>query len=294
MSVWLDIAKSSATRHINEMAAKIEELEAENLRLKQPVGVLQKLIPLESGRITHGMVESDSEWAKAVAWFDADIPRAEQNDAIAKSNQQIVTQLRQMIVASGIPAERRVMKRRKWESEPAEWASVLGVPSGFHGDGTYTLQTRRKEWEERRRNYLAKRDETARQQRLSRERDEAERAAQIRLVDACRALGLDPMETTLDDAQEAILKRCKYLNLAVAGERTRGDWSEGCYRVENALGRFSIESVTDKVIAEDWAAICEDFEDGRSFRDTTWNYDRIFSELANKDALSLWQKLNGE
>jgi hypothetical protein len=294
MTLMLDFWHKSIIGDVDKFVASVRELEAENTRLKQPVGALQPPVPLQSGKITHSMVETDHEWAKALKWLDEDVPLAEQNDEINRSNQSVITTLAGMIVAAGIPSERSVWKRNKSVKEPMEWKSALTIPSNMQGVGTYSLANRRKEWEQRRKSFVEKKAEEDRRRQQAREQEEASRAAQIRLVDACRELGLNPVESAMDDVKAAIRSKCKYLDLAIAGSETRGDWSEGCWRVESALGRFTPETQVDKDIVEEWWDICNDFDDGRSFRDTTWNYDRIIGELANKDVVAMWQKLVGE
>jgi len=96
--------------------------------------------------------------------------------------------------------------------------------------------------------------------------------------------GLD--ETRLwdwDDILNELRTKDQRLDLAVAMLLTRGDWSQGYYRVSDAMKRFTIRDDTDKEIITDIVS-CFDGDDcdGRVFRDTTWNYDRLFSEAADK------------
>lgn len=83
-----------------------------------------------------------------------------------------------------------------------------------------------------------------------------------------------------------IINKNKYLDLAHAMNRVRGDWSEGCDIVIRALNRFDgqMTSNTDNDISSDVWSCVENFEDGRVFRDTTWNYTKIF-ELVDIDIL---------
>lgn len=99
-----------------------------------------------------------------------------------------------------------------------------------------------------------------------------------------------PIESSWSDVLEALRGRDQRLDLAVAMSQTRGDWSEGAYRVSSALGRFKIETTEDKDIANDILSCLEDFEDGRVFRDTTWNYSRLFSEAADQQLSADVQK----
>ena len=73
----------------------------------------------------------------------------------------------------------------------------------------------------------------------------------------------------------------------------RGDGSEGPYGVRDAIGRFTRVTDEDKEIANDVISCMHDFCDGRVFRDTTWNYDRIMASVADQqlatDALTAYQ-----
>lgn len=88
-----------------------------------------------------------------------------------------------------------------------------------------------------------------------------------------------------DGTLEALRSKDKYLDLAIAGLQTRGDWSDGFYRVEAALKRFKIESNQDKDIAADLCG-CMGSDDGRVFRDTAWSYDKLFELVADKTLLA--------
>lgn len=90
-----------------------------------------------------------------------------------------------------------------------------------------------------------------------------------------------PLEAEWEDVLEALRPKDQRLDLAVAMTLTRGDWSDGFYRVSSALTRFKIENDEDKDIAADVVS-CMGSEDGRVFRDTTWNYGRLFSEAKDQ------------
>lgn len=85
------------------------------------------------------------------------------------------------------------------------------------------------------------------------------------------------------DMLALLCSKNKYLDLGIAGEETRGDWSDGFYRVAEALRRFKIEDERDKEIVADLAG-CMDSEDGRVFRDTTWSYEALY-EMVGDDQL---------
>ncbi|CAN7396127.1 hypothetical protein [Neorhizobium sp. LjRoot104] len=85
-----------------------------------------------------------------------------------------------------------------------------------------------------------------------------------------------------DDVLDALRQKDQRLDLAVAMSQTRGDWSEGYYRVSDALGRFTVTTPEDAAIQTDILSCFNDDIDGRIFRDTTWNYSRLFAEAADQ------------
>lgn len=124
-------------------------------------------------------------------------------------------------------------------------------------------------------------------------RGEQERAVERRKADlflvAIKVRHGMPDETDWPDALGLLCKKCKYLDLAVAGLQTRGDWSDGFYRVEAALKRFTIESDQDKDIAADLTGCLRRGEDGdrdgRIFRDTEWSYDKLWTLVTDGQLL---------
>lgn len=86
-----------------------------------------------------------------------------------------------------------------------------------------------------------------------------------------------PTDSEYSDVLEALRKRDKKLDLAIAMEDTRGDWSEGYWRVSNAVDRFTMETEEDKLILNDIMRHLGDEDiDGRCFRDTNYSYTVLF------------------
>ena len=75
--------------------------------------------------------------------------------------------------------------------------------------------------------------------------------------------------------------------------QTRGDWSEGYYRVSHALDRFKVETEEDGDIYRDVCSCFSDDIDGRVFRDTTWNYSHIFESVKDMQLSEDAQKALG-
>jgi uncharacterized membrane protein YqiK len=133
----------------------------------------------------------------------------------------------------------------------------------------------------------AKREAEQKRAEAERQRsvEEAKRRADMELAAILVRYDLDVMATWRDVVDELRTKD-KYLDLAIAGQRVRGDWSEGPGEVENALARFAIQNNRDQEIHDDLSRHLEDFEDGRCFRDTEWNYGALFELVEDAQLLA--------
>lgn len=94
---------------------------------------------------------------------------------------------------------------------------------------------------------------------------------------------IDDVSTSWEDMLSILSSKDKILSLAVAMYLTRNDWSDGCYRVRNALDKFEITSTLDREIFNEISELCEDFADGRCFRDCSNNYDVLFAFIENQE-----------
>lgn len=83
-----------------------------------------------------------------------------------------------------------------------------------------------------------------------------------------------------DEVLEALDKKDKYFMLARAMNDVRNDWNDGFGRVEWALGKFVVETEEDKEIEADIQSCLDSEEDdGRIFRDTTYNYSVLYAKV---------------
>lgn len=136
--------------------------------------------------------------------------------------------------------------------------------------------------------YRAYEEQAKREDEQARRAEEQRKAAEVERRKADMALAAIllryslPIESTWSDVLEVLRGRDQRLDLAVAMEQTRGDWSEGPHRVRDALDRFEIRCTEDKDIANDVLAGLTDFCDGRVFRDATWSYDRLYASVADQ------------
>lgn len=102
-----------------------------------------------------------------------------------------------------------------------------------------------------------------------------------------------PAEYDEDSVMDTLLDKNKYLNLAYAMEKTRGDWTDGYYRVESAIDEFVPEqdNEIDKEIMAEILDLCgsEDI-DGRCFRDCDYNYNVLYG-MVPQDLLDDFKKV---
>jgi len=122
---------------------------------------------------------------------------------------------------------------------------------------------------------IARRREAEQQQLVERRKADMELAGLLLRYEL-------PIESSWSDVLEHLRGKDQRIDLAVAMQQTRGDWSEGPYRVRDALNGFTIQTDEDKEIAADVASQLYDFDDGRCFRDCTWNYSRLFASVADQ------------
>lgn len=229
---------------------------------------------------TLALTELEAARARDIALHEANLPALEKNKAIAA---QIVA----LNEAIGMP--KRWSERDR--NSRARYPKTIGHDAGYLTDIAREVKTD-DGFEHATLSYTqlkARYDEYAESGKREAEQLERKRAAEKQALIDKRKADMElagvllryelPLESSWDDVLEHLRGKNQRLDLAVAMQQTRGDWSEGAYRVSGALGRFQIETTEDKDIANDVLSCMEDFCDGRVFRDTTWNYDRLFASV---------------
>jgi len=224
--------------------------------------------------------ELEAARAKDIALHEANHPALENNKAIAA---QIVA----LNEAIGMP--KRWSERDR--NSRARYPKTIGHDAGYLTDIAREVKTTDDfDFATHTYNQLkARYDEYAESGKREAEQLERKREAEKQAVIDKRKADMElasmllryelTLESSWDDVLEHLRAKNQRLDLAIAMQQTRGDWSEGAYRVSAALGRFQIETTEDKDIANDVLSCMEDFCDGRVFRDTTWNYDRLFASV---------------
>lgn len=227
-----------------------------------------------------------------------DIATHEKNSLALEANKQIAERVTALMNEIGIPtsySERDRQSRARYPKSIRHEAGYIGdlrrncpTTDGFE-HATHTYERLLKDYQA----YAVRAQEEFEQAERQSAR-EAEQLVERRKADmelAAMLLRYElPIDSSWSDVLEALRGRDQRLDLAVAMSQTRGDWSEGAYRVSAALGRFKIETTEDKDIATDILSCLEDFEDGRVFRDTTWNYSVLFAGAADQQLSADVQK----
>lgn len=231
----------------------------------------------------YAMQQLESARAKDVAAHEKNLPAMENNKAIAAA----IVALNESM---GMP--------KRW-SEPdrnsrSRYPKTIGHDAGYLTDirrevviddgfehATSTYERLKKDYEA----YVEQGKRDAEQAERARQREQEalveKRKADMELASLLLRHGL-PIESSWSDVLDHLRRKDQRLDLAVAMSQTRGDWSEGAYRVRDALERFTITTNEDKDIAADVAGCLIEFEDGRCFRDCTWNYGRLFASVQDK------------
>lgn len=231
----------------------------------------------------YALRELEAARAKDVAVHEKNLPAMENNKAVA-------TAIVQLNEAVGMP--KRWSERDR--NSRSRYPKTIGHDAGYLTDirrdvitddgfasATATYERLKKEYDAYAEQGKLDADRAERERQREKEAEIEKRKADMELAGMLLRYQL-PIESTWGDVLEALRGRDQRLDLAVAMSQTRGDWSDGAYRVADALRRFTIHTNEDKDIAADVAARLVDFEDGRCFRDCTWNYGRLFASAADQ------------
>lgn len=239
----------------------------------------------------HALSQLEAARARDIATHEKNLPAIEVNKAVTARVNALMAEI-------GMPtsySERDTKSRARYPKSITHSAGYLAdlrrhcPTSDSFEFATSTYERMKKEYEA----YAARAEEEAKQADAKREREAAalveKRKADMELAAMLLRYQL-PLESTWSDVLDALREKDQRLNLAAAMQLTRGDWSEGPYRVRNALDSFQIETTEDKDIANDVLSCLDGFEDGRVFRDTSWSYGRLFAEAADQQLSADVQK----
>lgn len=217
-----------------------------------------------------------------------DVENHEKNTAAIEANMAVRERIIALMTEVGMPKTRREKAGTrygmpKYRTVDAGWLDDLrdNVPTtdGFDR-ATATYNRLRADYERYAAEGEREAEQAANAAAQEEERRKAERRANLELAEIILRYDLD-RDSEWSDVLGALRGRDQRLDLAVAMQQTRGDWSDGYYRVSDALRRFKVTTPEDAEIQTDILACFNDDIDGRVFRDTTWNYDRLFSSASD-------------
>ncbi|SKC78539.1 hypothetical protein SAMN05445504_2419 [Burkholderia sp. CF099] len=232
-----------------------------------------------------------------------DVEAHEKNLPALETNKAIADRVKAFMAEIGMPdshVERDTKSR-------ARFPKSIKVQSGWIGDMARHIKTTdgfeyaTSSYERLKRDY-ANYAERAKQEADAKRADavrkaEAEKEARRANVELARiVLRYElPEDSEWRDVLDALCEKDQRVDLAIAMMRVRADWNDGPYPVSNAIGRFKVDTDEEKDIANDILACLHDFDDGRVFRDTAWNYDRLLASVSDKqlaeDAMTAYGRL---
>ena len=228
----------------------------------------------------------DQAQATADELYEHDKAVRERNKSIAANNNEIREALIVLMKNLGFAETTRQKVNRsyrnpKYETVQVAWRDYLnGIPGDSWGNQIDRIY---KEWCDKIKKRREEIEAEKKKEQAQRDQDQRKRDEMKLLV----SLGLKYGQefNAVDSAIDYLLDQDKYLALAYYLEKNRGDWNDGCDYARSGLSRFKIESPGDNQIFQEINSLCEDFEDGRVFRDCTWNYGVLYG-MADKDKLA--------
>lgn len=232
-----------------------------------------------------------------------DVEAHEKNLPVLTANADIRARIIALMKEAGIPDTQQVPSGRTrygravMKSAPAGYIDdmrrCVPIGDGFES-ATLTYQGLKARYDEYAKNADELEQKAQQERETAAEREKAKRKADIDLVKIILRYSL-PEDSEWRDVLEALCEKDQRLDLAVAMAKTRADWSDGPDTVRYALDRFKTETAEDLAIARDVSAHVIDWDgDGRCFRDTNWNYDRLFASVTDQQLSADVQKAMGE
>lgn len=246
------------------------------------------------GEPTAYRIAQVAEQELEAAW-QVDCETHEKNKPAIAHNTALRERIGAVMKAAGIPdhyseidtnSRSRFPKRvRRQAGYLDDLARSVPIDDGFE-QARQTYERLRARYAEYRKRADEEKAAAERAEQARREAELRQRQADMELAVILVRYNL-PVTSTWADVLGALRGRNKYLDLALAMEQVHGDWSDGYDPVSRALQRFPIEDDRDKDIAADiLGCIADLFGDGRVFRDTTWNYDRLYEIVPDQQLVA--------
>lgn len=236
----------------------------------------------------------EKHYQSVMAIKEQDIANATENERLHQENCDIFNAVVALAKSGGFKVNSYVTGTRKRSGyyKDEKWVEELRKQLPRPDSSVYDPKKLQKNYEDFESGYQERKkrlEQIERQNAYDREQkyEYAKKSALAIRVAAKYGLPEDMIDR--ESIIEALESRDKYIVLATAMEATRGDWSDGFYRVEYALDKFTIGCEEDTYIVAD-ILNCMDSDDGRVFRDTTYNYNVLYG-MANQELLADLRKL---
>lgn len=231
----------------------------------------------------------DSLQRQVDEWYQADLATIEENKVIAENNTRIKNALEQLFTNLGFPKSTWRYETRRSSKRTEHWAgwreSLAAVETSTNEPRVHEVyKSMCKRIEEER----TVREQEEKQKAIQREAEE-KKQEMLKYIGTLEAKYNEKFPSVYSAIQH-ILSKDRYLRLAYYLEKNRNDWNDGPDYAKTGIQGFDIETDTDRQIHDEISAIIYDFEDGRSFRDCTWNYSVLYG-MADETLLAELRKL---
>jgi hypothetical protein len=271
----------------------IDALEKRNASLQSEFGKIQELEKLEVYNINHD-VKRGLEYYRLD--FQADMERAKRNEVRVEANRALLQKVYQLLIDMGVPTKEWIFASSRSHQKKYQNAPWIADLRRLFPLSCTTARQVEDAWENFKKKVAEaekKEREVAEYAKRQAEAEQKERTGIALAIKYAIELGLENPEQYTPNTLVTVLRdNDKYLNLAMAMEQTRGNWSEGFWRVDTALDEFKIETDMDKIIyAEISDLVNGDERDGRIFRDCAHNYGMIY-QLVNPKIASIYSELS--
>ena len=242
----------------------------------------------------------DKYYNDVISHYDSDMQIAEANKQIKLENASEFNQIVELAKSFGYKVSDYVSGTRKRSGyyKDVKWVDELRkqLPSDSYYSARSNPAEMQKAYDSLKSAYEKRSQKLfriSREVEMKKEQEFTDKRKDAMAIRLAVKWGLD--ENILDRGLilEELINKDKYIMLAMAMEETRGDWSDGFYRVEYALGKFKVETQEDDLIYGDISG-CMNCDDGRIFRDTDYNYSILYDRFANQELLADIFSIRGE
>jgi len=288
----LDWGIKDAEKAIQKIKESVNE-QSEVLATLTSEGQVEKLIPCPmittyyyvKNYKTPGGTRQQIEaiYKKAKSIYKQNLETIEKNKKIEQAIFAIMKKFN--IPEKNYTYKSRRSKKQEWSL--CEWTKEVRnfIPT-IQQDPKIIFEQKMKEIEKWEKEIITEKGEKEREEQIKEnEKKKQNIIAYIALKYNCKP------DANAEEVFQTILKKDKYIALALGLERNHGDWSDNYSYAKDALVEFSVENKDDTAIVKDISLCIQEWDgDGRIFRDTLWNYDRIYT-LANEEVLQDFRKM---